>query len=461
MLLKGLLKEYSRLLSMLLRFFDISAVLTAGIVAYVIKFQTLDIETNYIYGLGAAAFLTPFIFRFFQVYDPVRAKSYLQHFQNLLQAVLALFFVIAGLVFISKTSDSFSRVWFLLWILLSIALLLIERGSMILTLRFMRKHGWNERRVIILGTSELSFKIASKIQSALWTGFRITAIFDDNYEQSDNPLIQKTPDNLEEFIRSNSIDEVWIAYPLAYETRVKEILHELRHQTVATRLLLDIFGLNLFNQSIGEIAGFPVLNIRSTPMVGVNRFIKAMEDRILSAVILLLISPVLIIISVAVKLNSKGPVFYKQKRVSWNGREFEMLKFRTMPVDAESKTGPVWATKDERRATKIGAFLRKTSLDELPQFFNVLKGDMAIVGPRPERLVFVDEFKEKIPGYMQKHLVKAGITGWAQVNGWRGNTSLEKRIEYDLYYIENWSLHLDLKIIFLTLFQGFVNKNAY
>lgn len=461
MLPKGLLKEYSRFLSLLLRFLDGSAVIAAGFLAYMIKFQSVDFEINYLYGLVVAGLLTPFVFRFFQVYDPVRAKSYTQHFQNLLQAVLALFFIIAGLVFISKTADSFSRIWFLSWIVLSIALLLMVRGSMILMLRFMRKHGWNERRVIILGSNQLASKIASRIQGALWTGFRITAMFDDNHIKSDKLLIQETPVDLEDFIRTHSIDEVWIAYSGAYESRVKEILHELRHQTVATRLLLDIFSLNLVNQSIGEFAGFPVLNIRSTPMIGMNRFIKAIEDRILSVVILLMISPLLLLISCAVKLTSPGPIFYRQKRVSWNGKEFEMLKFRTMPVDAESKTGPVWAKKNEERATTIGAFLRRTSLDELPQFVNVLKGDMSIVGPRPERLVFVEEFKDKIPGYMQKHLVKAGITGWAQINGWRGNTSLEKRIEYDLYYIENWSLYLDLKIIFLTFFRGFVNKNAY
>jgi putative colanic acid biosynthesis UDP-glucose lipid carrier transferase len=196
-------------------------------------------------------------------------------------------------------------------------------------------------------------------------------------------------------------------------------------------------------------------------MVGLNRLIKAFEDRLLASVILLLLSPLFLLIAMAIKVTSKGPVFYTQKRVSWNGKEFNMLKFRSMPQNAETETGPVWATAGEQRATKIGAFLRKTSLDELPQFMNVLCGDMSIVGPRPERKFFVEQFKEQIPGYMQKHLVKAGITGWAQVNGWRGNTSLEKRIQYDLYYIENWSLALDIKIIFLTFFRGFVNKNAY
>jgi len=169
----------------------------------------------------------------------------------------------------------------------------------------------------------------------------------------------------------------------------------------------------------------------------------------------------MIAIAIGVKLSSPGPVFYRQKRISWNSKPFMMLKFRTMPVDCEVNTGAVWAKKGECRATRFGSFLRRTSLDELPQFIDVLKGNMSIVGPRPERPVFVDKFKDEIPDYMKKHMVKAGITGWAQVNGWRGDTDLNKRIEYDLYYIENWSLWFDIKIIVRTLFTGFVHKNAY
>jgi putative colanic acid biosynthesis UDP-glucose lipid carrier transferase len=350
---------------------------------------------------------------------------------------------------------------------MSLALLLVVmfRCSVILCLRFMRSRGLNERRVVIMGAGDLGIKLAETIQQALWTGFRVAAFMDDRAASRLStiqgiPVIQ-TPDDIGHYLKKNSMDEVWLALPLRAEARMKEILHELRHHTITTRFVLDIFGLDLLNHSLTDVAGFPVLNICSTPMMGVNRLIKAVEDRIVAAIIILLISPILVPIAIAVKLSSPGPVFYRQKRVGWNGEEFEMLKFRTMPVNAEAKTGPVWATAEDQRATSIGRFLRQSSLDELPQFINVLKGEMSIVGPRPERKIFVDEFKEKIPRYMQKHLVKAGITGWAQVNGWRGNTSLEKRIEYDLYYIENWSLAFDLKIIFLTIFRGFVNRNAY
>ncbi len=196
-------------------------------------------------------------------------------------------------------------------------------------------------------------------------------------------------------------------------------------------------------------------------MDGFNRVIKNIEDKVFASLILLFISPVFILIMIGVKLSSPGPVFFRQKRIGWNNKEITILKFRSMPIDAEKYSGPVWAKAGEQRATRFGQFLRSISLDELPQFINVLKGDMSIVGPRPERPHFVAQFKDKIPGYMKKHMVKAGITGWAQVNGWRGNTDIKKRLEYDLYYIEHWSLWLDIKIILLTLFKGFVHKNAY
>lgn len=465
MLPKGLLKEYSRAISLVLRALDVSAIVIAGFLAYYWKFGDFYITQNYLAALLIAAMLTPVVFRLFHIYDSVRALSVLRHFSQLTQASFGLLILLAGLAFITKSGDSFSRGWFILWAVLSFILLLVFRSSLIFFLRLMRAHGWNERRVVILGAGELGIRFSESVQQAIWTGFRVVALLDDDIVEDSKtdqgiPIV-RTPENMDQYVDQQSIDEIWLALPWSAEARVKKILHELRHQTVTTRLVLDIFGLNLLNHSVTDLAGFPVLNLRSTPMVGVNRLIKAIEDRVLASLILLLISPILLIIAIAVKFSSAGPVLYRQKRISWNGKEFDMLKFRTMPVDAESASGPVWAKAGEQRATKVGAFLRKTSLDELPQFLNVLMGDMSIVGPRPERMIFVEQFKEQIPGYMQKHLVKAGITGWAQVNGWRGNTSLEKRIEYDLYYIQNWSLWFDIKIILLTIFQGFINKNAY
>lgn len=466
MLPKGLLKEYSQVLAFLLRILDVGAVLIAGWLAYYFKFGDIVLSPPYYLALLVAAGATFIIFQFFHIYESVRAKGLWIHIHHLIQAMTVLLLLLAGLAFLTKTGEIFSRSWFMVWAFCALVLLIFFRCSLFIVLRLMRSHGWNERCVIIIGAGELGMKLIETVQQSLWTGFRVETVFDD-YVWKDSEIkgipLLKTPLHLSEYIKEHlqKIDEVWLALPLRAEARVKEILHELRNETVTTRFMLDVFGMDLLNHSMSELAGIPALNIRATPMIGMNRIIKAAEDRILASLILLVVSPLLLIISLAVKWSSKGPIFYRQKRVSWNGKEFEMLKFRTMPMNAESHTGPVWAKPNENRATKVGSFLRKTSLDELPQFINVVRGDMSIVGPRPERLVFVEQFKNQIPGYMQKHLVKAGITGWAQINGWRGNTSLEKRIEYDLFYIENWSLLFDLKIIFLTFLRGFINKNAY
>lgn len=467
MLPKGLLKEYSHALSLMLRVLDVAAVIVAGLIAYFYKFGHLVLQPHYWSALSVASGLTLIIFAGFNIYESVRAQYFWYHLFKLIQAVSVVLILLAVLAFLSKTGNDFSRSWYIWWALFSLGLLILFRCSLLVTLRIMRSKGWNERRIIIIGAGEWGRQLISTLQQAHWTGFRIIAIFDDVIEDkpasiSQIPVLQ-TPKNICDYLKmsSHTIDEVWIAMPLHAEARMKEILYELRNHTITTRLVLDILGMGLLNHSVTHLAGFPVINVRSSPMVGMNRLIKALEDRILAAIILVLLSPLLIFIAIAIKCTSKGPIFYLQKRVSWNGKEFDMLKFRSMPVNTECTTGPVWAKEGEQRATKIGAFLRKTSLDELPQFINVLCGHMSIVGPRPERRFFVEQFKEQIPRYMQKHLVKAGITGWAQVNGWRGNTSLEKRIQYDLYYIENWSLALDIKIIFLTLFRGFVNKNAY
>jgi putative colanic acid biosynthesis UDP-glucose lipid carrier transferase len=465
MLPKGLLKEYSTVMSVLIRGMDILVVVLAGWSAYYVRFHKLILNTSYWGAIFLGALFTFVVFSFFGIYRTVRDQGFIKHVIKLFQAIGTVALLLAGLAFFAKLGDLFSRIWFIIWMLVAFGLLVVSRCHLLLFLRLMRIHGLSERRVVIIGAGELGVKLALTVQQALWTGFCVITFMDDHAASVTTkvpsiPVIQ-TPRNLSQYFSYHGIDEIWLALPLHAEKRVKEILHELRDQTITIRFALNIFGLNLLNSSLTDIAGFPVVNIRSTPMIGINRFIKAMEDRIVAVCILLLISPGFLLIALVVKLSSPGPIFFRQKRIGWNGTEFEMLKFRTMPIDAESRTGPIWATCEDTRPTKIGKWLRRTSLDELPQFINVLKGDMSIVGPRPERKVFVDEFKERIPHYMQKHLVKAGITGWAQVNGWRGNTSLKKRIEYDLYYIENWSLWFDLKIIFLTIYRGFINRNAY
>ena len=351
-------------------------------------------------------------------------------------------------LFIFKASDDFSRVWFLIWTVLALTLLWMERISIYLFLRMMRGRGFNLRHVALVGSGSSAENIKKRLSSAGWSGYQIVLT-----------LPQTDAESLET-LEACEVDEVWLALPFSQEKAIKDALHALRHSTATIRFAPDLFTLRLVNHGITDVLGMPMYDLSATPMTGVNQLIKWLEDKLLSSLILILISPLMLILALGVKLTSPGPVFYRQERVGLNSKPFNMLKFRSMSVDIE-KDGVQWGGSSTKTTTRFGQFIRKTSLDELPQFLNVLKGDMSIVGPRPERTMFVEQFKEEIPDYMKKHLVKAGITGWAQVNGWRGDTDLKTRIEYDLYYIENWSLWLDLKIILLTIFKGFVNKHAY
>lgn len=471
MLPRGLLKEYSQVIAILQRLLDMMAVFVAGWIAYYWWFDNFEINSHYITALLVASISTALVFNFFHIYDSIRAKSAWQHIQSLTQAIALLLIVLAGLAFFTKTGETYSRGWFVTMGIFSLIFLLAFRISLLIVLRYMRFHGMNEKRVIIIGGGSLGFKLAETIHQALWTGFKITAIFDDDPDPNKLSIqgipVIKTPKNLGDYLNTprKEIDEVWITLPLRAEERVKTLLHDLRHHTVVVRYALNIFGLGLFKHNMTEIDGFPMLNLNSSPMFGLNRLIKAIEDRLIAAIILLLISPIGILIALAIKVSSKGPIFFKQHRHGWDGKIIKVYKFRTMKLHQEEEGKVTQASLNDDRITAVGKFLRKTSLDELPQFFNVLQGRMSIVGPRPHAIVHNEYYKDSIHAYMQRHKVKPGITGWAQINGWRGETDtlekMQKRVEYDLYYIDNWSLGFDLKIIFFTFFQGFINKNAY
>jgi Undecaprenyl-phosphate glucose phosphotransferase len=267
--------------------------------------------------------------------------------------------------------------------------------------------------------------------------------------------------DLRAVLDANTVDHVILA--LAHEDygRLAGLLDAVGDEPVTIHVVPDLLRFASLRGGIEQFEGMPFIHLRESPLYGWNRLAKRVFDVVFSATVLATIWPVLLLLAVAVKLTSRGPVFYRQERMGLDGRRFQMLKFRTMEPDAESQTGPVWARPADRRRTGLGAFLRSLSLDELPQFWNVLRGDMSVVGPRPERPVFVERFRQTVPGYMLRHKVKAGITGWAQVNGLRGNTSLEKRIQYDIEYIERWSVWLDLKIIVMTVARVLVDRNAY
>ena len=313
MLPKGLLKEHWRSLSLAIRCMDMMTVFAAGAMAYFLKFEKMPLEPAYVTPIIIGMVFTPAIFSFFNMYASVRGNGFVSHFINLLQAICVLAILLAGLAFFTKSGEAYSRLWFAIWMGITFGAVILLRCILLLFLRFMRSQGLNERRVVIFGAGVLGSKLALTVQQAVWTGFRIVKFIDDNATSKSAfirhiPVVQ-TPENLSHYLTAEGIDEIWLALPLRAELRMKEILHELRHHTINTRFVLDIFGLDLLNHSITDVAGFPVLNIRSTPMTGINRMVKAIEDRILAAMILVLISPLLLLIAMGVKYTSRGPIF--------------------------------------------------------------------------------------------------------------------------------------------------------
>jgi putative colanic acid biosynthesis UDP-glucose lipid carrier transferase len=404
------------------------------------------------------------VFPLFDLYEPQRGAGVAEEVRRLLFAWMLLAALTGGAIFATKMGDGYSRVWVSAWLLSGFLLTTALRLTVRLGLRALRLRGLNQRHIVIVGAGSLGRTVATRLLGAPWAGFYVRAFYDDDpaaaeVDALDRPVLA-IDERLASDVAAGDIDQVWIALPLRADARIREILTMLREHPVEIRFVPDIYSFHLINHSMTEVAGLPVISLTETPMSGINRVVKAIEDYVLAAAFLVVVAPFMLIIAIGVKLSSKGPVFYRQERVTWNGERFQMLKFRTMPADAEAKSGPVWSRRGEKRATPFGALLRRTSLDELPQFLNVLKGEMSLVGPRPERPEFVERFRQQIPGYMQKHLVKAGISGWAQVNDLRGDSDLEQRIQYDLYYIDNWSLWFDLRILVLTLWHILKSRNA-
>ena len=460
----GFLREHALLFSWLLRAFDWLVILLSALVVYKLTLGAWPPKPAYITAVALGLTLYAAISPSFNLYRNWRGSAKTQELGTLIGAWTMVFLLLALLTFVTKSN--ISRLWAILWFSSGLTGLIFGRLVLRSFLNKMRTLGYNQRHIVILGAGNVGQQVAKILSDSVETGFKLNAFFTNDTdltrvkELTPHLVTGKIKESFD-YISSNHVDQVWIAMPISKVKQIQVILKGLSHCTADVRLVPDIFGFQLINQSVSTVAGLPVVNLSLSPMDGANRYIKAFEDKLLAALILVAISPLLALLAIGVKLSSKGPVLYRQERVSWYGKSFYMYKFRSMPVNVETNSGAVWAKAGENRATPFGAFLRKTSLDELPQFWNVLKGDMSIVGPRPERPVFVDKFKDEIPGYMQKHKVKAGITGWAQIHGWRGDTDLQQRIEHDLHYIENWSLWMDIKIIFLTIFKGFINKNAY
>ncbi len=467
---QGLIREYSPIFSFMARLLDLCIVFFGGVLAFYIRFGHLDLWYGYELVLLLGTLLSAVILPLFKLYHSWRGKGLWQQIWMTTLAWGAVVLILVLLAFGTKSGALYSRYWAAIWVTVVWAGLVLVRILVRIVFNYMRRKGMNHRRIVVVGAGELGQNVVRQLRDAQWVGYDLVAFWDDDpalqgTEVAGIPVLscEEGCRRLEE--KKRDVDEVWLALPLRAEKRMQEILQMLRHSTVKIRLVPDIFGFHLLNHSITEVAGVPVLDLRASPMEGMNRLIKAVEDRVLALIILVLISPLLLVIAIGVKLSSPGPVLFKQKRHGWDGKPITVYKFRTMKVHEEKDGQVTQAKKNDPRVTRFGAFLRRTSLDELPQFFNVLQGRMSIVGPRPHALAHNEMYKEQVDAYMQRHRVKPGITGWAQINGWRGETDtldkMEKRVEYDLYYIENWSLWFDLKIIFLTLFKGFVHQKAY
>lgn len=465
-----LLRQNESVINLLSRVFDAATVALAGVLAHAYYFGHLDLDQYYFQALLLASLFTLVIFPTFDNYRSWRGRSWIDQLRVTLMSWSSVLVALVVVAAFSKTTAVYSRIWFSLWAGAGLVGLFFYRRLLLVLLRELRSRGWNRKSIVIFGAGDLGKMVADRMHEAGSTGFDLVAFFDDNPALDGQTYagvrINGRNVGLGDFVRENRIQEVWLALPLRAEERVKQIMYDLRHSTAMIRFVPDIFSFRLLlGHAVTEIAGIPVVDINYSPISGLNWLLKEAEDRVLAALILVIISPILLLIAIAIRIDSKGPIIFKQQRHGWDGEIINVYKFRSMVVHDEKDGNITQATRGDARVTRVGAFLRKTSLDELPQFYNVLQGRMSIVGPRPHAVAHNEFYKDQVEHYFQRLKVKPGITGWAQVNGWRGETDtlekMQKRVEYDLYYIQNWSLWFDLKIICMTIVRGFVHERAY
>ncbi|WP_312229210.1 undecaprenyl-phosphate glucose phosphotransferase [Pseudescherichia sp.] len=375
---------------------------------------------------------------------------------------LSLIFSAGLMAFNSDFNDDFSL--FLAWYVLSSIGLVVCRSLIRFGAGWLRNRGYNTRRVAIAGDLPVGQMLLESFRNEPWLGFEVVGVYHDVRPEGVSADWAGNIEQLIEDAKAAKIHNVYIAMSMNDAASIKTLVNELADTTCSVILIPDVFTFNILHSRIEEMNGIPVVPLYDTPLSGLNRVLKRVEDIVLSSLILLMISPVLLSIAAAVKLTSPGPVIFRQTRYGMDGKPIMVWKFRSMKV-MENDSVVTQATQNDPRVTRVGNFLRRTSLDELPQFINVLTGGMSIVGPRPHAVAHNEQYRTLIQGYMLRHKVKPGITGWAQINGWRGETDtlekMEKRIEFDLEYIREWSLWFDIKIVFLTIFKGFVNKAAY
>lgn len=471
-----MLKEKRKAFEYLFMAADLVVVTLSWLLAYWIRFNTDFVEkdkgipefTNYLSVVVVIWVIWAFVYRRIGLYRPMRGFRGAKELILLLNAnSLALLTFIAFTFLVLEKSVPYSRLVFVYFGFFVIFGSIVERSALRAFLRELRRRGYNVRYMLIVGAGKVASDIAIRVRMHSEMGFQLVGclakeVFSKEQSASIHTGVHIVGayKELHSIVSTRDIDQVMIALPLEDNHLLQGILEELRNSTVDVKIIPDIYQFISVGGSIEDFEGLPIISLQESPLDGMNRLLKRCLDIVVSLTALFILSPVMLVLAILVRLSGYGSILYKQERMSFDGSKFSIYKFRTMKSDAE-QNGPGWTKKGDNRVTPIGSILRKWSLDELPQLWNVLKGDMSIVGPRPERPVFIEEFRRQIPSYMLRHKVPAGITGWAQINGWRGDTSIDKRIEYDLYYIRNWSLFFDIKILFLTLFRGFRDRNAY
>lgn len=421
---------------------------------------------------SALYFLVPgylVLYYWFRMYTPKRVQRTEDEILNVFKAnVVGYILVLAVLFMANSVNDDmqhFSRGMLTVFAVINTCATLLMRALIRRMLHLFRKKGYNLKHILLVGYSRAAEAYIDRIMANPQWGYMVRGILDDNVPRGavyKGVKVLGSIDNLLYILPENKLDEIAVTLSLQDYDRLEEIVNLCEKSGVHTKFIPDYNSLIPGKPYTEDLSGLPVINIRYVPLSNtVNAVAKRVVDIVGSLCGLILLSPLLLVVAVLVKTTSKGPVIFSQERVGQHSRVFKMYKFRTMRVQEESEEKKGWTTRNDPRVTKVGRFLRRTSIDELPQLFNILIGNMSLVGPRPERPQYVEKFKEEIPRYMIKHQVRPGLTGWAQINGYRGDTSIRKRIEYDIFYIENWSMGLDFKIMFLTIFKGFINENAY
>ena len=465
-----MLKAYSRLLEQGMLVGDLVLVAACWLLAYWVRFHVAgpplpyrDVPplSDYLLMLLPILVVWSVAFRAFGLYRPRRIGSHLSEAADVAKAsTMGVLVLVAVMTFFFHEYD-YSRVVIGYFWLLSIAVVWLSRAVFREALRFARRRGYNLRYAVVVGGGELAATVVRRMQARPDVGIQVLGVVSDDKDAVGSARWLGGYSDLRAILDANPVDHVVLA--LAHEDygRLGGLLDAVGDEPVTIHVVPDLLRFASLRGGVEQFEGMPFIHLRESPLYGWSSLAKRVFDLVFSLAVLAVLWPLLLALTVAVRVSSPGPVFYRQERMGVDGRRFQMLKFRTMQADAERQTGPKWADPADERRTGLGALLRRFSLDELPQFINVLRGDMSVVGPRPERPVFVERFRQTVPGYMLRHKVKSGITGWAQVHGLRGNTSLEKRIQYDIEYIERWSVWLDLKIIAMTVVRVLVDRNAY